>query len=151
MKKFFKEFQAFALRGNVMNLAVGVIIGNAFQGIVTSLVSDIINPLLSLFTDTRFDELTFKVGKASIQYGAFISSIINFFIMAFVIFSMIKALNKLDTKVFKNNVATEATTKKCPFCCSEIPVAATRCPDCTSELPKEVKPEIVEKPLISTT
>ena len=128
-----KEFKEFALKGNMMDLAVGVIIGAAFKGIVDSLVNDIIMPAVSYFTGgLNFDQWKFVIGKgkeaASINYGTFISNILNFFIMAFIIFLMVKAMNKLRRK------DEEVTTKVCPHCKSEIPLDATKCPNCTSDV-----------------
>ncbi len=135
MKKFFKEFKDFAMRGNVMDLAVGVIIGGAFKGIVDSLVSDVISPLIGLIAKKDFSTLTVNVLGVDLRYGAFITAIINFIIMAFVIFLLVKGLNALSRIGKKQEEAVEAvTTKKCPFCCSEVAIEATRCPHCTSSL-----------------
>lgn len=135
MKKFFQEFKEFALRGNVMDLAVGVIIGGAFQAIVNSLVKDIISPLIGLFAKTDFNDLVVNVLGVNIKYGSFITNVINFVIMAFIIFMLIKGLNKLaDLGRKKNDVPEEPTTKICPYCLSEIPINATKCAHCTSEL-----------------
>lgn len=136
MKKLLKEFKEFTVKGNVMNLAVGVIIGAAFQGIVTSLTDNIIAPLIGIFVGKNFDHLTFTVLGATFGYGAFITSIIDFVIMAFIVFIIVKAMNKLLT-VGKKPVAqpeAEPTTKECPHCKSEIAIEATRCAFCTSEL-----------------
>lgn len=149
MKKFMDEFKTFIMRGNVMDLAVGVIIGGAFQTIIKSLVDDIIMPLISLITggidfsnwfiqlsgDQKFATLAAaqEAGVATLSYGNFITAVINFLIMAFVIFSIIKAINALDAK-YRPKQEEEVTTKKCPFCQSEIDIKATRCPHCTSEL-----------------
>ena len=134
MKKFFEEFKQFALKGNVMDLAVGVIIGAAFQAIVSSLVDDIISPLIGLIGDTDFSEMAVEVGDVSIRYGSFITAVINFLIMAIVIFFMMKGINKLTTLGKKEEAAAAPETKVCPFCRSEISIKATRCPHCTSEL-----------------
>lgn len=135
MKKFFDEFKTFALRGNVIDLAVGVIIGGAFQAIVKSLTNDVLMPAIGLFVRNDFQELVFTVRDVEIRYGAFISAIINFVIMAFIIFLMVKAINKLSSIGKKKEEAIEeVTTKKCPYCMSEIAIEATRCPHCTSEL-----------------
>lgn len=134
MKKFLKEFKEFALKGNVMDLAVGVIIGAAFQAIVTSLTSDIISPLIGLVADTDFSDMAVKINNVDIRYGAFITAVINFLIMALVIFLFLKVINKLTHLSKKEEAKTEPTTKKCPFCFSEINIQATRCPHCTSEL-----------------
>ena len=134
MKKFLKEFKEFALKGNVMDLAIGVIIGAAFQAIVTSLTSDIISPLIGLVADTDFSDMAVKINNVDIRYGAFITAVINFLIMALVSFLFLKVINKLTHLSKKEEVKEEPTTKKCPFCFSEINIQATRCPHCTSEL-----------------
>ena len=133
MKKFLEEFKAFALKGNVMDLAVGVIIGGAFQAIVTSLVGDIITPIIGIFASTDFSNLIATVNGSEIKYGAFITAIINFIIMAFIIFCIVKGLNKLAERK-KKEEAKEPTEKTCPFCQSTISIKATRCPHCTSAL-----------------
>ena len=116
-----------------MDLAVGVIIGAAFKGIVDSLVNDIIMPVISIFTGgINFDQWKFVIGSgkkaATITYGTFISNVLNFIIMAFIIFLMVKAMNKLRKK------DEEVTTKICPHCKSEIDIEATKCPHCTSDV-----------------
>lgn len=137
MKAFMKEFKEFISRGNVMDMAVGVIIGGAFTAIVNSLVNDMLMPLLSLLTGGfDFSELCIVLGEgegaATMNYGAFVSAIINFLLIAFVIFLLVKLLNKLSRK---NKVETPApTTKECPFCKEQISLEATRCPHCTSQL-----------------
>lgn len=143
-----QEFKKFALRGNMIDLAVGVIIGGAFNAIVTSLVNDIVMPILSVFTGKLdFSNYFFALdgekyetiaaaqekGVATINYGLFITGIINFIIMAFVVFLLVRQINKLRDK---NMPVVEPTTKKCPHCMSEINKAATRCPHCTSEVEK---------------
>ena len=129
MKKFLDEFKAFALKGNVMDLAVGVIIGGAFQAIVTSLVGDIISPVIGIFASTDFSNLILTVNGAEIKYGAFITAIINFLIMALIIFCLVKGLNKLAS-IGKKEETKEPTEKNCPFCQSKISIKATRCPHC---------------------
>ena len=133
MKKFLEEFKAFALKGNVMDLAVGVIIGGAFQAIVTSLVGDIITPIIGIFASTDFSNLIATITGSEVMYGAFITAIINFIIMAFIIFCIVKGLNKLAERK-KKEEANEPTEKTCPFCQSTISIKATRCPHCTSAL-----------------
>ncbi len=133
MKKFFSEFKEFISRGDVMNLAVGVIIGSAFQAIVNSLVKDIVSPVIGLFANTNFDNLMIKVGDVEIKYGSFLTALINFIIMAFIIFLIVKAVNNLTNAIIKKEEKSP-TTKKCPFCCSTIDVNAKRCPHCTSSL-----------------
>ena len=134
MKKFLEEFKKFALKGNVMDLAVGVIIGGAFQAIVTSLVGDIVSPVIGIFASTDFSNLILTVNGAEIKYGAFITAIINFLIMALIIFCMVKGLNKLVSIGKKEEAPAEPTEKTCPFCQSKISIKATRCPYCTSAL-----------------
>lgn len=133
MKNFLEEFKAFALRGNVMDLAVGVIIGGAFQSIVNSLVNDMISPLIGTFAKADFSSLSININGAVLNYGAFITAVINFIIMAFVIFTLVKILNRLSKPSKKEEISTP-TTKICPYCKSEIAIDATRCPHCTSEL-----------------
>ena len=134
MKKFFSEFKTFIMRGNVLDLAVGVIIGAAFQAIVTSLTDDIISPILGIFGGMNFDQLAFTINGATIAYGKFITAIINFLIMAFIIFLIIKLVNKVMSLGKKPEPKKEPTTKKCPYCCSEIDIKATKCPHCTSDI-----------------
>lgn len=152
----FKEFKEFALKGNIIDLAVGVIIGGAFQSIVNSLVNDIIMPLTGAFTgNVDYTAWVITFGTVSIKIGSFITAIINFLLVAFSLFLFIKYFNKLNAKIeqlgkdgkkaltkkFKKNdkvveevIEPEPTTKTCPYCLSEINVKATRCPHCTSEL-----------------
>lgn len=136
MGKIFKEFKDFALRGNVLDLAVGVIIGAAFQNIVKSLTTNIISPILGCFSEVDFSSFILKIGNLNLTYGAFITDVINFIIMAFIVFLLVKFMNKL-ANLGKKEEATavkEATTKICPHCFSEINIKADRCPFCTSEL-----------------
>lgn len=140
MKNLLKEFKEFALRGNVMELAVAVIIGAAFQGIISSLTGDIISPILGLFGRVDFSNLAINIGDASIRYGAFITAVINFIIMAFVIFLMVKGMNKLaGLRKGKEDEPEEEKTKTCPYCYTEIPEKAVRCPHCTTVLAKRKK------------
>ena len=141
MKKFFEEFKKFISRGNVMDMAVGVIIGGAFTAIVNSLVNDIFMPLLSLITggfDIAGMSVSFGVGDnaATLNYGAFLSAVINFLLIALVIFCIIKAMNTAKDKMLKKQEeeAPAPTTKKCPYCMSEIDSQATRCAHGISEL-----------------
>ena len=141
MKKFFNEFKAFIMRGNVLDLAVAVIIGAAFQAIISSLVDDIISPILGLFGGIDFKSFVLDINGVQIKYGSFITAVINFLIMALVIFLIIKGIAKiteLGKKLAKREKEKEApTTKKCPYCCSEIDIKATRCPHCTSVIEEE--------------
>lgn len=134
MKKFLQEFKDFALRGNVMDLSVAVIIGGAFQAIVASLTNDIISPILGIAGNTDFTRFALNIGGVEIRYGAFITAVVNFLIMAFIIFLMVKAINKLTTLSKKPEAPAEPTTKICPYCLSEIPKAAVKCCHCTSDL-----------------
>lgn len=134
MKKFLQEFKQFALRGNVIDLAVGVIIGGAFQTIVKSLTDDLISPIIGMFAKTDFSAWVLSVRGVDIRYGAFFTAIINFLIMALIIFLFIKGINWLSNLNKKEEAPAAPITKKCPFCCSEIDIAATKCPHCTSEL-----------------
>lgn len=144
-----KEFKEFISKGNVMDLAVGVIIGGAFGKIVSSLVNDIIMPLIGLIlggTDMSNYFITLdggqyatlaeaqEAGAATLNYGLFITQVINFLIIAFVIFMMVKAVNKARALTKKPEVEAAPTTKECPYCKSTIDINATRCPNCTSEL-----------------
>ena len=129
MRKFIEEFKAFALKGNVMDMAVGVIIGGAFSGIVTSLTDNFINPILKFLTAGARYSLQDVGGFAS----NFLSAVVNFLIMAFILFCIMKAINKAMSFGKKPEVE-EKTTKICPYCRYEIPIEATRCGHCTSEL-----------------
>lgn len=159
-----KEFKEFAMKGNIMDLAIGVVIGGAFQQIVTSLVQDVIMPAVSIITGkVDFSDMVLKVGDASIKYGNFITTIVNFLIIAFSIFLVVRYLNKLNKlkelgdlaasrldkngkMKRKNNEEQEKEqlieeikpeTKLCPYCYSEIKYEATRCPNCTSVIQTE--------------
>ncbi|MCH5317474.1 MAG: large conductance mechanosensitive channel protein MscL [Eubacterium sp.] len=144
MKKFLAEFKEFISRGNVMNLAVGVIIGGAFSAIVTSLTDNIINPIIALFGGTNINGLAIQLVEGNeatiIDFGAFISAIINFIIMALIIFLLVKAVNKaMAIGKKKEEEIEEVTTKICPFCKSEIAIDAVKCPHCTSDQPEETE------------
>ena len=134
MKKFLQEFKAFALRGNVLDLAVGVLIGGAFSGLVTSLTQNIISPIIGLFGGANFDAYILNINGATIQYGAFITAVINFLIMAFIVFLIVKGIHKLESLGRRKETPAAPTTKTCPYCRSQIDIQATRCPHCTSEL-----------------
>jgi large conductance mechanosensitive channel len=126
-----KEFREFVMRGNVLDLAVGVIIGGAFGKIVGSLVNDIIMPLIGLLMGgVNFSELSVTVGAAQLKWGMFVQTIIDFVVIAFVIFLIVKSANSMK----KAPAPADPTTKECPHCFSTIPIKATRCPNCTSEL-----------------
>ena len=148
-KGFAAEFREFIMRGNVMDMAVGVIIGGAFQKIISSLVDDIIMPIISLLTGgidfnnmfVSLDgssyatlEAAKEAGAATLNYGTFITVIINFILMALVIFCLVKSMKKIAARFEKEEAEAPATTKICPRCKSEINIEATRCPHCTSEL-----------------
>ena len=134
MKKFIEEFKKFISRGNVMDMAVGIIIGGAFTGIVSSLVEDIINPILGLFGGMNFDRLQLNLlGEVTLNYGKFITAVLNFLIMAFVVFLIVKLFNKASAKMAPKQPEA-AKTKECPYCKSQINIEAVRCPHCTSVL-----------------
>lgn len=137
-KGFLGEFKKFIMRGNVMDMAVGVIVGGAFTSIVTSLNQDILTPILGIFGGTDFTNLTVKLGSGEnapiLTYGNFITAVINFLITAFVVFCLVKTINSIGDKFKTKEEPAAPTTKKCPFCKSEIAIDATRCPHCTSEL-----------------
>ena len=136
IQKFFEEFKAFAMRGNVLDMAVGVVVGSAFTAIVNSLVGDIISPLIGLFFNA-----VIQIGDVGIGIGSFLNAIINFLIVAFVLFVVLKAFNALfNKKKAEEEAPAEPTTKVCPYCQSEISIKAVRCPHCTSKL--EGFPEI---------
>ena len=162
IKNILIEFKKFAMRGNVMDMAVGIIIGAAFGKIVDSLVKDIIMPPLGwMMGKVDFAnkywilpvgdhqgpypslDAAQKAGAVTVNWGLFVNTVISFLIVAFAVFMLIKAMNtlqaKLEAKEKKEAAAAAPTTKKCPYCCSEIPLAATRCPHCTSELEKAKK------------
>ncbi len=136
-KGFIAEFKKFIMRGNVIDLAVGVIIGGAFQAIVNSLVGDIVTPLLGIILGkVDFSSLAVTIGDASIGYGKFITAVLNFFIMALVIFAIVKAINDVSERLHKKPEEEESapTTKVCPYCKSEIAIDAVKCPHCTSDV-----------------
>lgn len=165
MKKFLKEFKEFAVKGNMIDMAIGVIIGGAFTALVTAFMTNIVNPLISLIPGADNLEETLKIvitpGSAEVldetgavvtpaveevamKFGGFIAAIITFVILAFVVFLLVKAINKAREAEAKLIAKREGpkepeapTTKICPFCKSEIAIDATRCPHCTSELPEE--------------
>lgn len=149
MKKFLNEFKEFAMRGNMMDLAIGIIIGGAFTTIVNSLVNDVINPLLGLIIgDIDFSNLFIaldgntyatlaeaeELGVSVFKYGSFISNVINFIIMALVVFILVKIINHIRNIGKKEEAPAAPTTKVCPYCQTEISIKATRCPHCTSIL-----------------
>lgn len=140
-----KEFKQFAMRGNVVDMAVGIIIGAAFGKIVSSLVNDVIMPPIGLLLGgVDFSELYINLsggtypslaaakeaGAATINYGVFLNTVLDFIIVAFAVFLLVRAVNRLAVKP----APAESTTKDCPFCLSKIPIKATRCPFCTSDL-----------------
>jgi len=141
-RSFLEEFKTFILRGNVMDMAVGVIIGGAFTAIVTSLNADILTPIIGLFGGTDFSYLKVTLGSGAnapvLTYGNFITAVINFLITSLIIFCLIKAINKAVDKASalrkKEDEEVLPTEKECPYCYSKINIKATRCPHCTSEL-----------------
>jgi large conductance mechanosensitive channel len=131
-----KEFRDFILRGNVVDLAVAVVIGAAFSGVVNSLVADMLTPLIAaIFGQPDFSALDFEINGSVFRYGAFLNAVISFLTVAFAIFFfVVKPMNALLARVRKPETAEEPTTEKCPICLSDIPIGARRCPFCTSDL-----------------
>lgn len=137
--KIWNEFKEFAFKGNVIDMAVGVMIGSAFTSIVTSVVNDLFTPVLSLLTSgIDFKSLSISLGSgddaAQFAYGNFIQTVINFFLVAICIFAFVKFVNKLRARKPEPVSAPVKPARKCPFCMSEIDENATRCPHCTSVL-----------------
>ncbi len=147
-KGFIAEFREFISRGNVMDMAVGVIVGGAFQAIIKSLVDDVVMPVLSVITGgtdfsawkiTLVEAVSEEIPAVTLNYGNFINAVINFLLMALVIFTFVRTMNKMAEKLRpkKEEAPAAPTTKKCPYCLSEIPVAAVKCAHCTSDQPAE--------------
>ena len=159
MKKFMAEFKEFAVKGNMIDMAIGVIIGGAFTALVTAFTTNIVNPLIALIPGVNSLDNALKIvlkeaeldaagavvaEEVAIKFGAFLSAIITFLILALIIFTIVKGINKLR-KMEEARKAAEApaeepaepTTKICPFCQTEIPILARRCPHCTSQLDTE--------------
>lgn len=143
LRNFVNEFKEFALKGNVMSMAVGVLIGGAFSSVVTSFTTNIITPVLNCFggiDEGQAAELAIKIGKLNMPIGVFLADVVNFIIMALIIFLMVKAMNKLMSigkKPEEPAAPAEPATRICPYCKSEIAIDATRCPHCTSVLEAE--------------
>jgi len=133
VKHFFHEFKEFALRGNVMSLAVGMIIGMAFQNLVSSLTDNILSPLIGLFVGQNFDALELHIFGIELRYGLFITSVVNFVILAFVVFLLVKFMNRL-LEGHKHKEEAPPPERHCQFCKTVIDKEATRCPACTSNL-----------------
>ena len=147
MKKFFEEFKEFINQGNVMDLAVAVVIGAAFTAIVNSVVSDLIMPIISLVTGgINFSDMKIPLGDgpdaAAFTYGNFINAVIQFLIIAFVVFLIVKALNKARSLATRGKQADEKEAPHCPYCLEEVAEGATRCPHCTAELPAPAAPVV---------
>ena len=143
---FLKEFKEFALKGNVMDMAVGIIIGGALTAIVTALTSDIIQPLINFVTGGNAEVGGLVIPGTGIDFGSFISACINFLIIALVVFLLIKGINKLHNaggaiakKVNKRGEEVITKEPMCPFCLEEVNEGATRCPHCAAELPEPAK------------
>ena len=138
MKKFFKEFKEFISKGNVLDLAVGVIIGGAFSSFVTALTDNIIKPIINCIGGAENQGRIHLLGDNYIDYGAFLSAVINFLIMALIIFCIVKAVNKAMSLGKKHEeeapAPAEPETKICPYCKSEIAADAVKCPHCTSDV-----------------
>ena len=149
MKTMWKEFKDFVMRGNVVDMAIGIIIGGAFNKIVSSLVNDILMPPVGLLlNDVNFTDLFIdlsgegyasltqaqEAGAATINYGIFINAILDFVIVAFVMFLIVRQVNRMERKREEPAAPAEPSTKECPYCFTEIPIKASRCPHCTSQL-----------------
>ena len=144
----FKDFKAFILRGNVVELAVGVVIGAAFGAVVASLVSDVITPILSIPGETNFSNLSFKVGGGVIAYGNFLNALIAFLsIAAAIFFFVVRPVNALMARR-KTEPDVESTTRDCPWCMSSIPVGARACAFCTREVPPSPAPATDSAPAV---
>ena len=129
-----REFRDFILRGNVIDLAVGIVIGAAFGALVTSFVGDVLTPLLGLLNIPDFTTASFQAGKATVKYGLFLNALISFLLVAAAIFFfVVKPVNAMTAHLKKPDEG-EKPLKSCPFCATDIPSAATRCPACTSQL-----------------
>ena len=155
MKKTLDEYKEFAMKGNVIDLAIGVVIGSAFTDIVNSIVNTTITPLISLLTNkvdlstlflslsgVHYDTLdqAKAAGAITWNYGALLNSFLNFLIVSFTLFLILKYLKKVTSKVSKENEKEkEKTTKKCPYCLSEVPIKATKCAHCTSDIASDIK------------
>lgn len=147
MKKFLGEFKAFIDRGNVMDLAVAVVIGAAFTAIVNSIVSDLIMPLISLLTGgVSFEDMKLSVGvgdnAAAFAYGNFINAVIQFLIISLVVFFIVKMVNRTHTLTERRGAEEEKKAPHCPYCLETVAEGATRCPHCTSELPVSPEPSL---------
>lgn len=128
----FKEFKEFISRGNVLDMAIGLIMGSAFTAIVTSLVDDLLMPIIAgLTAGVNYEDLVVNIGGATLKIGNLINAIISFIIIAFVLFLIVKSINSLHKK---DDAPVEETEKTCPYCKSKIDINATRCPNCTSKL-----------------
>jgi large conductance mechanosensitive channel len=131
----FREFRDFLMRGNVVDLAVAVVIGAAFGAVITSFTGDVLTPLLGIIGVPNFESLTFTVGEAVVKYGLFLNALVSFILIAAAIFFfVVKPMNALAARRAAAEPAEEPSTKMCPECASAIPVAARRCPMCTSQL-----------------
>jgi len=127
-----QEFKAFALRGNMIDLAIAFILGVAFSAVVTSIVDDLLMPIIgAIVSDKDFSALTWEVGGAQVRYGNFINTVVMFLIIAWILFMIVRAINRMQRPAAE---APAPNTKECPFCLSAVPLLATRCPQCTSEL-----------------
>jgi large conductance mechanosensitive channel len=130
-----KEFRDFILRGNVIDLAVGIVIGAAFGALVTSFVTNVLTPLLGLLQIPNFSNLSFTAGQSAVPYGLFLNQLISFILVgAAIFFFVVKPVNAMTARMKKPGDEPDPPIKACPFCTMDIPAAATRCPNCTSEL-----------------
>ncbi|HUG16149.1 MAG TPA: large conductance mechanosensitive channel protein MscL [Thermomicrobiales bacterium] len=127
-----QEFKAFALRGNMIDLAIAFILGVAFSAVITSIVDDLLMPIIgAIVSDKDVSQLTWDVGGAQVRYGNFINTVVMFLIVAWILFMIVRAINRVQRPAAEDPAPN---TKECPFCLSSVPLLATRCPQCTSEL-----------------
>jgi len=145
MKKFFQEFKEFALTSNVMALAVGVLIGGGLQRVVSSLVDNLLTPIIEKFTGSDLSQLTFSPLGINLQYGAFVANVIDFILIALIVFMIVKAVNKVASI---KKTKEPPKPRKCPFCITQLQEKATRCPACTSEVPPEPHLDIDTKQIV---
>ncbi len=142
-RRWIIDFRAFILRGNVVDLAVGIVIGAAFTGVITTFVKDVITPLIGIFGDFNFPSWTITIGKSNFMIGEFINSVLSFLIVALVVyFFVVRPVNTLVVR-YKPKESAVPTTRPCPFCRNDVPVEASRCGHCTSQLPPPEEPSVL--------
>jgi large conductance mechanosensitive channel len=138
--KVAQEFKAFILRGNVVDLAVGIVIGAAFTAVVNGLVTDILTPLISIPSKTNFTAYWFNIGGGTFQVGLFLNAVVTFILVAAALFFfVVKPVNELSARRHRGEASPDPTERDCPYCLSSIPIKATRCKYCTAEVPAVVE------------